>query len=101
MGTGHHAAVVASVGPGMTVAVVGHGAVGLCAVIAAERFEAEQIIIMGRHEDRIALARDFGATNVVTERGAEAMERVEALTDGYGVDAMLECVGLDGSMETP
>lgn len=100
MGTGHHAAVVAKVGPGTTVAVVGDGAVGLCGVIAAKRLGAEQIVIMGRHEDRIALAQEFGATDVVRERGAEAAERVRQLTDGYGVDAVLECVGLDQSMET-
>ena len=100
MGTGHHAAVVAKVGPGKSVAVVGDGAVGLCGVIAAKRLGAEQIIIMGRHQDRIALAREFGATDAVGERGAEAVERVKELTDGYGVDAVLECVGLDPSMET-
>jgi threonine dehydrogenase-like Zn-dependent dehydrogenase len=100
MGTGHHAAVVAKVGPGKSVAVVGDGAVGLCGVIAAKRLGAEQIIIMGRHQDRIALAREFGATDAVGERGAEAVERVKELTDSYGVDAVLECVGLDQSMET-
>jgi len=100
MGTGHHAAVVGKVGPGKSVAVVGDGAVGLCGVIAAKRLGAEQIIIMGRHQDRIALAREFGATDAVGERGAEAVERVKELTDGYGVDAVLECVGLDPSMET-
>jgi threonine dehydrogenase-like Zn-dependent dehydrogenase len=76
MGTGHHAAVVAKVRPGNSVAVVGDGAVGLCAVIAAKRLGAEQIIIMGRHPDRIVLAKQFGATDVVRERGAEAVERV-------------------------
>jgi threonine dehydrogenase-like Zn-dependent dehydrogenase len=100
MGTGHHAAVVARVGPGRSAAVVGDGAVGLCGVIAAKRLGAEPIIIMGRHEDRIALARDFGATEVVGERGEEAVERVRALTDGHGAHAVLECVGLDQSMET-
>lgn len=100
MGTGHHAAVVAKVGPGASVAVVGDGAVGLCGVIAAERLGAERIVIMGRHDDRIALAREFGATDVVGERGPEAVERVKELTDGLGVDAVLECVGLDRSMET-
>lgn len=100
MGTGHHAAYVAKVGPGASVAVVGDGAVGLCAVIAAKRLGAEQIIIMGRHEDRIALARDFGATEVISERGQEAVERVKELSEGLGVDAVLECVGLDQSMET-
>ena len=100
MGTGHHAAVVAKVGPGKSVAVVGDGAVGRCGVIAAKRLGAEQIVIMGRHEDRLALARAFGATDVVRERGAEAVERMHELTDGYGVDAVLECVGLDQSVDT-
>ena len=100
MGTGHHAAVVAKVGPGKSVAVVGDGAVGLCGVIAAKRLGAEQIIIMGRHEVRTQLGREFGATEVVSERGEEAVARVKELTDGYGVDAVLECVGLDQSMET-
>src|SRR6266404_9233247 len=68
MGTGHHAAVVAKVGPGKNVAVVGDGAVGLCGVIAAKRLKAERIILLGRHPDRIALAREFGATDVVSER---------------------------------
>src|SRR2546421_3313304 len=100
MGTGHHAAVAAEVGPGKSVAVVGDGAVGLCGVIAAKRLGAEQIIILGRHPDRIALAREFGATDVVSERGAEAIERVKELTGGYGAHSVLECVGLDQSMET-
>src|SRR5256714_3447775 len=82
MGTGHHAAVAARVGPGKTVAVVGDGAVGLCGVIAARRLGAEQIIILGRHADRIALAREFGATDVVSERGDEAVERVHAVSRG-------------------
>jgi threonine dehydrogenase-like Zn-dependent dehydrogenase len=100
MGTGHHAAVVANVGPGKSVAVVGDGAVGLCGVIAAKRLGAEQIILLGRHADRIALARAFGATDVVSERGAEAVERVRELTNGYGAHSVLECVGLDQSTET-
>jgi threonine dehydrogenase-like Zn-dependent dehydrogenase len=100
MGTGHHAAVVAKVDPGKTVAVVGDGAVGLCAVIAARRLGAEQIIILGRHAERIALAREFGATDVVSERGEEAVERVRELTGGFGVHSVLECVGLDQSMQT-
>jgi threonine dehydrogenase-like Zn-dependent dehydrogenase len=100
MGTGHHAAVVAGVGPGQTVAVVGDGAVGLCGVIAARRLGAEQIIILGRHADRIALAREFGATDVVSERGDEAVERVRELTDGFGVHSVLECVGLEQSTLT-
>src|SRR3989440_149407 len=100
MGTGHHAAVTAEVGPGKTVAVVGDGAVGLCGVIAARRLGAEQIIILGRHPERIALAREFGATDVVSERGDEAVERVRELTDGFGVHSVLECVGLEQSMRT-
>jgi threonine dehydrogenase-like Zn-dependent dehydrogenase len=100
MGTGHHAAVAAKVGPGKTVAVVGDGAVGLCGVIAARRLGAEQIIIMGRHPDRIALAKEFGATDVVSERGDEAVERVHKLTNGLGVHSVLECVGLEQSMLT-
>jgi threonine dehydrogenase-like Zn-dependent dehydrogenase len=100
MGTGHHAAVAAKVGPGKTVAVVGDGAVGLCGAIAARRLGAEQIIILGRHADRIALAREFGATDVVSERGDEAVERVRELTDGFGVHSVLECVGLQQSMLT-
>src|SRR5919204_1156323 len=88
MGTGHHAAVVAKVGPGKSVAVVGDGAVGLCGVIAAKRLGAEQIVVMGRHADRIALARDFGATDVVSERGDAAVERVRELTGGHGAHAV-------------
>ncbi len=99
MGTGHHAAVVAGVGPGKSAAVVGDGAVGLCGVIAAKRLGAEQII-MGLHEDRIALAREFGATDVVSERGEEAIERVRELTGGFGVHSVLECVGYAQAMET-
>jgi len=97
MGTGHHAAVSAKVAPGKTVAVVGDGAVGLCGVIAAKRLGAEKIILLGRHPDRIALARDFGATDVVSERGDEAVERVREFTDGFGVHSVLECVGLEQS----
>ena len=100
MGTGHHAALAAKVGPGKTAAVVGDGAVGLCGVIAAKRLGAEQIIVLGRHPDRIALAREFGATDVVSERGDEAVERVRELTNGFGAHSVLECVGHDLSMTT-
>jgi threonine dehydrogenase-like Zn-dependent dehydrogenase len=100
MGTGHHAAVVAEVGPGKRAAVVGDGAVGLCAVIAAKRLGAEQIIILGRHPDRVALAREFGATDVVSERGEEAVEQVRELTGGEGVHSVLECVGHGQAMQT-
>jgi len=100
MGTGHHAAIIAKVTAGKSVAVVGDGAVGLCGVIAAKRLGAEQIIILGRHADRIALARDFGATDVVSERGDAAVERVRELSGGYGVHSVLECVGLEQAMNT-
>jgi threonine dehydrogenase-like Zn-dependent dehydrogenase len=100
MGTGHHAAIVSRVRPGGTVAVVGDGAVGICGVIAARRLGAEQIIIMGRHPDRIALAREFGATDVVSERGDEGIARVRELTKGSGVQSVLECVGTEQAMDT-
>src|SRR5206468_5832329 len=80
MGTGHHAARAAKVAPGKTAAVVGDGAVGLCGVIAARRLGADRIIMLGRHADRIALARAFGATDVVSERGDAAIQRVRELT---------------------
>src|SRR3954452_17096539 len=98
--TGHHAAVSARVREGSTVAVVGDGAVGLCGVIAAKRLGAEQIIILGRHEDRTSLAREFGATDVVAERGKPAVERVRELTGGDGVHSVLECVGLEDAFGT-
>lgn len=100
MGTGHHAAVVAGVRPGHRVAVVGDGAVGLCGVIAAKRLGAEQIIVLGRHGDRTGLARELGATDVVAERGEEAVERVRALTGGFGVHGVLECVGTEQATRT-
>jgi threonine dehydrogenase-like Zn-dependent dehydrogenase len=100
LGTGHHAAVVAKVGPGAKVAVVGDGAVGLCGVIAAKRLGAEQIVILGHHQERTDLARELGATDVVAERGAEGVERVRELTDGFGAHSVLECVGLDQSTRT-
>jgi hypothetical protein len=100
LGTGHHAAVVAGVKAGDSVAVVGDGAVGLCGVIAAKRLGAEQIIIMGRHEDRTSLARLLGATDVVAERGDEAVQRVRELSGGSGVHAVLEAVGTEQSTRT-
>jgi threonine dehydrogenase-like Zn-dependent dehydrogenase len=100
MATGHHAAIAAKVGPGKTVAVIGDGAVGLCGVIAARRLGAERTILLGRHPDRIALAKEFGATDVVSERGDEAVECVRELTGGLGVHSVLECVGLEQSMYT-
>ncbi|WP_203335477.1 zinc-binding dehydrogenase [Nocardioides limicola] len=100
MATGWHAAVSARVRPGGTVAVVGDGAVGLCGVLAAATMGAETVISMSRHADRQQVARTFGATHVVEERGKEATARVHELTDGLGVDAVLECVGTDESMRT-
>src|SRR6266536_1416640 len=100
MGTGHHAALAAQVSPGKTVAVIGDGAVGLCGVIAAKRLGAAQIILLGRHPDRIALAEEFGATDIVSERGEAAVERVRELTGGFGVDSVLECVGLEQALVT-
>src|SRR2546425_4424264 len=100
MGTGHHAARAANVGRGKTAAVIGDGAVGLCGVIAARRLGAARIIILGRHPDRIALAKEFGATDVVSGRGEAAIERVRELTGGFGVHSVLECVGTDEAMRT-
>jgi threonine dehydrogenase-like Zn-dependent dehydrogenase len=100
MGTGHHAARSAQVGPGKSVAVVGDGAVGLCGVIASKRLAAEQIILLGNNPERVALGREFGATDVVSERGEEAVERVRELTGGLGAHAVLECVGLELALDT-
>jgi threonine dehydrogenase-like Zn-dependent dehydrogenase len=100
MSTGHHAALSAEVGPGKTVAIIGDGAVGLCGVIASKRLGAERIIMLGHHEDRIALAKEFGATDIVEERGQEAVERVKELTDGLGAHSVLECVGHEESTVT-
>jgi threonine dehydrogenase-like Zn-dependent dehydrogenase len=100
MCTGHHAAVSAGVRKGDTVAVVGDGAVGLCAVIAAKRLGADRIIALSRNPARQALARSFGATDILGERGAEATEKILQMTDGIGVDAALECVGTGQSMAT-
>src|SRR6478609_5845890 len=98
--TGHHAAVCAQVKPGQTVAVVGDGAVGLSGVLAAKRIGAERIIALSRHAERQALAREFGATDVVEQRGEEATAAVMELTGGVGADATLECVGTGQAMET-
>ncbi|MEU9393146.1 zinc-dependent alcohol dehydrogenase family protein [Streptomyces sp. NPDC048324] len=98
MGTGWWAADAAEVGPGSTAVVVGDGAVGLCAVIAAKERGAERIIAMSRHEPRQNLAREFGATDIVTERGAEGVARIRELTGGIGADSVLECVGTEEAM---
>lgn len=99
MGTGHHAAVSAGVTAGSTVVVVGDGAVGLCAILAAKRLGASRIVAMSRHADRQAVAREFGATDIVEERGPEGIERIKALFDGIGPDCVLECVGTKESMD--
>jgi alcohol dehydrogenase len=99
MGTGHHAAVNAGVEAGSTCAVVGDGAVGLCGVLAARRLGAERIVALGHHEDRLAIAEEFGATDLVTARGEEAIEEVVEMTGG-GVNHVLEAVGATSAMET-
>ncbi len=96
--TGWHCAVAAGVQPGDTAVVVGDGAVGLCAVLAAVQLGAEKVVAMSRHADRQELARRFGATHIVEERGKEGAARIKELTSGVGADAVLECVGTDGSM---
>ena len=98
MATGWHSAVSAGVKPGMTVAVVGDGAVGLCGVLAASQLGAARVIAMSRHQPRQQLAKEFGATDIVSERGEEGIARVKELTDGVGADAVLECVGTGESV---
>lgn len=100
MGTGWHAAVSARVQPRQTVVVVGDGAVGLCGVLAASRMGAERIIVMSRHEPRQKVAREFGATDIVAERGEEGVAAILEMTGGVGADAVLECVGTAESMQT-
>ncbi|MEU8701097.1 zinc-dependent alcohol dehydrogenase family protein [Streptomyces sp. NPDC048680] len=100
LGTGHHAAVGAGVKPGATVAVVGDGAVGLCGVMAAKRLGAERIIALGRHTARTDIARTFGATDVVAERGDAAVAAVRELLGGEGAHAVIEAVGTEQSMRT-
>jgi threonine dehydrogenase-like Zn-dependent dehydrogenase len=99
MSTGHHAAVSAGVGPDTSVVVVGDGAVGLSGVLAAARLGATRIIAMSRHADRQALAREFGATDIVAERGEEGAARVRELLGGVLADSVLEAVGTKESME--
>jgi len=100
MATGYHAARVANVSTGDTVVVVGDGAVGLCGVIAAQMRGAKRIIIMSRHEDRQKLATEFGATDIIAERGDDAVAKVMAMTNNAGADAVLECVGTEQSNDT-
>lgn len=99
MATGYHAAASAEVKPGDTVAVIGDGAVGLCGVIAVKLLGAEKIILLSHHEDRAALGKEFGATYIVSERDEDAVKKVLELTDGYGADAVLECVGASSSID--
>ena len=98
IGTGWFAAEAANVKPGSTVAIVGDGAVGLLGVLSAKQMGAERIIAMSRHESRQKLAREFGATDIVTERGDEGVARIKELTQGIGADSVLECVGTQESM---
>jgi threonine dehydrogenase-like Zn-dependent dehydrogenase len=100
MCTGHHAAMSAGVKKGDVVAVVGDGAVGLCAIIAARRLGAARIIALSRNPARQQLAREFGATDILSERGEEATQKILDMTNGLGVDAALECVGTGQSMAT-
>ncbi|MEZ5364264.1 MAG: zinc-dependent alcohol dehydrogenase family protein [Bryobacterales bacterium] len=97
-GTGWFAADAANVKPGATVVVVGDGAVGLLATLSAKQMGAERIIVMSGHESRQKLAREFGATEIVAERGDEGVERIKELTKGIGADSVLECVGTEKSM---
>ncbi len=99
MGTGWFAADAANVKPGSTVVVVGDGAVGLCAVISAKQMGAERIIIMSRNPARQKLAREFGATDIIPERGDEGVARIKELTGGIGADSVLECVGTQEAMK--
>jgi len=99
MGTGHHAAVSTGVGQGDTCIVVGDGAVGLCAVLAARRLGARQIVAVGHHDDRLGLAEELGATGTVGARGDAAVDRARELTDG-GAEHVMECVGAASAMET-
>jgi threonine dehydrogenase-like Zn-dependent dehydrogenase len=98
MGTGWFAAEAANVTPGATVVVVGDGAVGLLAALSAKQMDAAQIIVMSRHGSRQKLAREFGATDIVAERGEHGVERIKGLTRGVGADSVLECVGTQESM---
>ena len=98
LGTGWFGADAAEAGPGKTVVVVGDGAVGLCAVLAARQMGAERIIAMSRHEDRQKLALEFGATDIVTERGDEGVAKIKELTNGLGAHSVVEAVGTEESM---
>jgi threonine dehydrogenase-like Zn-dependent dehydrogenase len=98
LGTGWFAADAAEAGPDKTVAVVGDGAVGLLGVLAAKQLGAERIIAFSRHEDRQKLAREFGATDIVTERGDDGVAKINEMTNGYGAHSVIEAVGTQESM---
>ncbi len=100
MATGWHAAVAAGVQPGSTAVVVGDGAVGLCGVLAAVQLGADRVVAMSRHESRQKIALEFGATDIVAERGEDGEQRIMDITKGVGADSVLECVGTDQSMKT-
>lgn len=100
MATGYHAAKTAEVKKGDSVVIIGDGAVGLCAIIGAKLLGAERIIAMSKYPDKQTLAKEFGATHIISERGEKAVQQIIALTDGVGVDAVLECVGTEDSVQT-
>lgn len=100
MATGYHAAKTAEVKKGDRVVVIGDGAVGLCAIIGAKLLGASQIIAMSKYPDKQALAKEFGATDIISERGEDAVSKILSLTDGIGADAILECVGTEDSVKT-
>lgn len=100
MATGYHAAKTAEVKEGDTVVVIGDGAVGLCGVIGAKLLGAKKIIAMSKYADKQALAKEFGATDIISERGDDAVEKIKSLTNGAGADAILECVGTKESVQT-
>lgn len=100
LSTGHHAAIDARVGQGSTVAVIGDGAVGLCAVAASKRLGAARIFLVSTHDDRAVIGRQFGATDIIAARGAAAIEQIKQATGDLGVDAALECVGTPAAWDT-
>jgi threonine dehydrogenase-like Zn-dependent dehydrogenase len=100
LSTGHHAAVDARVGDGSTIAVIGDGAVGLCAIAASKRLGASRIFLTSTHDDRAALGQQFGATDIISARGNDAVKQIKQATDDLGVDAVLECVGTPEAWDT-
>jgi len=100
MSTGYHAAKTGGVAPGKTVTVIGDGAVGLSAVLSAKILGADRIILMGRHQTRTDLGREFGATDIVPDRGDDGIAKIKELTGGDGTHVVLEAVGLKPALET-